>query len=876
MRHLVPCLLAGILGAADHELVPFVLPWNDASPSIVSLRQAGDPPAGAGGRVQVGADGHLMAGGKRIRFLGTNFSFNASLPTPEQSEGVAARLAKFGVNIVRIHHMDSQPWPRGIRAAKAGTRELEPEAQRRLDHLFAALKKHGIYTNLNLLVGRPFTADDGLPADIGKLGWKDRAIPAFFFAPMIALQKEYARQLLTRRNEVTGTVWAEDPALAFVEIHNENGLFQAWHGGDLDTLPAAFADDLKRQWNTWLKARHQSTAALARAWGAQAEPLGPELLKNAGWQAGFDGWNLERHGGAQAVTAQVDDAPATPGTKALRLTIDKPGAENWHVQINQGRLALQAGGAYTVEVWLKADADRTVDVGVGMAHAPWGNLGLAARAAVGRDWKRFRYAFVANQADDNARLNLTGFGRAAGTVWLAGVSLKPGGITGVLDGERIEDGSMPTIPRDQTGSRTPAAQRDWVRFLWETEDRYWQGMRRFLVDELQVQAPVMGTIIRCSTHNLQARLDGVDTHEYWNHPHFPNKPWDSEDWIVDNKAMVNAPDGGVLNGIAVRRVLGKPHSVTEYNHPAPNPYCAEGFLLLAAYAAFHDWDAIYPYSYSHGTFDSQRIDGFFDICQHPTKMASLIPAHALFNRGDVRPARQAVVVALDQEREIDLLRTSRAWNLLDEKDLGIPGGTMLTHRVAVAVQGSAVPAGSLAPAPIAPADNRFVSDTGELVWDRSDPGRGVVTVDAARSKAVVGFAAGRTFTLGSVTIVPGPTRDDGFSCITATVLGDGPAFTEPGPRRILITTLGAAENVGMQWKDGRRTSVGRNWGTAPSVVEVVAATVTLPWPAERVQVWALDPCAQRGAPVTVQAVGGKAVVTLGGAAKTLWYEVAVR
>jgi len=42
-------------------------------------------------------------------------------------------------------------------------------------------------------------------------------------------------------------------------------------------------------------------------------------------------------------------------------------------------------------------------------------------------------------------------------------------------------------------------------------------------------------------------------------------------------------------------------------------------VLLAAYGALQDWDAIYAFAYSHRKdWDARRIPGFFDIDQHPT------------------------------------------------------------------------------------------------------------------------------------------------------------------------------------------------------------------------------------------------------------------
>ena len=47
------------------------------------------------------------------------------------------------------------------------------------------------------------------------------------------------------------------------------------------------------------------------------------------------------------------------------------------------------------------------------------------------------------------------------------------------------------------------------------------------------------------------------------------------------------------------------------------------------------------------------------------------------------------------------------------------------------------------------------SDTGELSWDLSQPGRGVVVVNTPRSKAVIGYGGGQRFELDPFVVEPG-------------------------------------------------------------------------------------------------------------------------
>jgi hypothetical protein len=857
--------------AQSSSLFPFVLPWDDAAPSVTNVSAWLHKPAGKFGRVRAGADGHYYVGNQRIRFFGVNVCFGGAFPRKDQAEKIAARMAKFGINVVRFHHMDMQTFPGGIRARNvAHTRDLDPEALDRLDYFIAQLKRNGIYVNLNLLVSRPINAADGLPAEIESLGWKERHVVGFFHAPALELQKEYARKLLTHRNPYTGMSYAEDPAVAFVEINNENGLIHAWLGNDVDTLPKVFLDDLQRQWNTWLRQRYGATDKLRQAWGVQEEALGAELLVNNDFARGAERWTLEQHEQAKATATVSDDVPpALRGAKSARVTVTQTSSQGWHVQFNQAGLKVQAERPYTLSFWAKADKPLSLSVNVGQAHEPWQHLGFNASAHLTPEWKPFRFVFNLTQNDDNARVNFSNLASQTASVWLAGVSFRPGGVVGLEANERIENGSVPAFQRSRFGERTVEAQRDWLRFLWETEDNYWQTMYRTVKNDLKVGSVVFGTIVRCSTPNLQARLDAIDTHAYWQHPQFPGRPWDPENWLVHNRSMVNEA-GGTLPGLALRRVVGKPHNVTEYNHAAPNTFSSEAYLLLSAYAALQDWDAIYAFSYSHRSddWDTQRIPNFFDIDQHPTKMVTLIPAVAMFVRGDVKPAQQQVVVSLNKEDEVDMLRQSRAWELVHAGSVGVPNVTALMHRVAIAVGNGAVVRSSALRRDY---QHNYIADTGELVWDLSDQGRGVVTVNAPKSKAVIGYGGGKRFDLGGIIIEPGATRQDGWCAVSVTAMeGDISA----GNSRWLITATGYAENTGMGWKSAEKNSVGRNWGTPPSLVEGVPARITLPLPAARVQAWALDERGQRRTSVPVQATPeGKAVISLGAQWKTLWYEV---
>jgi hypothetical protein len=125
-----------------------------------------------------------------------------------------------------------------------------------------------------------------------------------------------------------------------------------------------------------------------------------------------------------------------------------------------------------------------------------------------------------------------------------------------------------------------------------------------------------------------------------------------------------------------------------------------------------------------------------------------------------------------------------------------------------------------------------------------------------------------------VLIRPGLTRQ-GWCTVTLTLV-EGQSFS--GRARILAVATGDAENTAMGWKDAAKSTVGRDWGRAPSLVEVVPAEIGLPVSPSRVTAWALDERGARAQEVRVEegGMGGLAVVRLGPPAKTVWYEIEVR
>ena len=290
---LAACLFAGVAFAQwdDQLLKPFSMNHRAAASSPADLSFLSDGPAGKDGFIRV-RGGHLVKpDGKRIRFWGVHFTDwsrgSVEIPPKEDMPMWAATLARFGANIVRLHFLDLAA-PRGIVSSTGNdSRSFDAQQLDRLDFEISEFKKRGIYADLNLNVGRSYKAGDGVE-DFDKITWGKGL--TLFDPRLIELQKEYAKQILTHVNPYTKTEYRNEPAIAIVEILNENGIGIGFRA------PTPYYDnELTGQYNTWLKNKlsAEQLTSLRAAAGVAGDGLVPRLKTAELAAAPKDRYDLE-------------------------------------------------------------------------------------------------------------------------------------------------------------------------------------------------------------------------------------------------------------------------------------------------------------------------------------------------------------------------------------------------------------------------------------------------------------------------------------------------------------------------------------------------------------------------------------------------------
>lgn len=248
--------------------------YSDAA--RLDLSHLNERVAGETGFVKRSEDGasFLRGDGKPIRFWAVNTS--VAHKGRQALRDHARFLAKRGVNMVRFHGQIPQT------AETAGLIEAIDEAERaRLWQLVAAMKQEGIYVTFSPYyphaVRKEATERWKVPAD------SEGLTGLIYFDPVLqAAYKSWLRQTLLPVNPYTGLALKDDPALAIIQMQNEDSLlfwtFNAIRGREARLLGARFGEFLIEKYGSAGRAR--------AAWNGAAAP-GPIDGMRDDWENGI-------------------------------------------------------------------------------------------------------------------------------------------------------------------------------------------------------------------------------------------------------------------------------------------------------------------------------------------------------------------------------------------------------------------------------------------------------------------------------------------------------------------------------------------------------------------------------------------------------------
>lgn len=781
--------------------------------------------------------GDFVKNGQPIVFWGVNLSAIACFPEKNKAAGIAARMRKMGINLVRFHHMDNPAWfgqNSSLFDQSVGTRTLNPVTLDRLDYFIAQLKRNNIYSNINLNVSRTFTNLDGV-ADADSLEDFGKAVT--LFDPQLQdLQEEFAKQLFDHVNPYTGITLGQEPSVAMVETNNENTLYGYWKGDRLQSVPAGgslirrHVDMLDTLWMQHLRGQYADNAALAAAWNVNARTAGPNVARDGDFESNNISQNyiMELHSTATATMSTTSNNPNT-GSYSGQVDVTQVTGTGWHMQFKQTGGSVDQDSSYVVSFAARADAPKAIALSVMRDNAPYTwYTGFTANLTT--SWQTFTFTFTAPETNNgNLRLSF-GFNNQTGTYYFDDLSMRRPPSVGLDAGESLAFARR--FPYTQRLSYTDARVADLAAFYVKVQQDHFEGIYDYLQDSLGIKAPITATNALVGPYDAMTHenLDYLDDHSYWDHPSFPNAAWNPNDWFIGNNSSLLNDAGSIQQAFNGLNFTNKPYTVSEYMHASPNIYQSEMMPLLAAYASFHKTDGIMLFNYSgEPDWELEHVDTYFSFHRNPALMSMMPATGAAYRRGLVAPANGALRISYSRDTLFDLVKNDNGgrWGKFTPYNRALN----LTHHVEVDDYSGASPSG-LSALP-APSSGTFVTNNGQTVLNTS---AGYLTTNAPGYHAMSGpLNTMSNLVTGNMTLVSG----NGFgSLMWIPLSGDSVVTADTS----FITLSSRFQNTGMIWNG--TTTVNNNWGTGPALMQPLNVQLLLGIQADTLLVHPLDSLGQ--------------------------------
>jgi len=184
------------------------LDWSNPWPTV----------AGSQGWLTVNTAGKFVfpnATSTPVRFYGANLAHYACFPSHTEAVQLATNIAAMGYNAVRLHHIDyilTDPTP-------GNSTTIDPTRLDQINYLINQLKIRGIYVSIDLNSLRTPRNNEVISGSPGLNDYR-----ALLLVSNAARQNllTYSSNLLNSMNPYTGMKWKDDPAIAWIDLVNED------------------------------------------------------------------------------------------------------------------------------------------------------------------------------------------------------------------------------------------------------------------------------------------------------------------------------------------------------------------------------------------------------------------------------------------------------------------------------------------------------------------------------------------------------------------------------------------------------------------------------------------------------------------------------
>jgi len=753
---------------------------------------------------------HFYYKDKRVKFFGTNVAFEKAFPEKEDAPLIAKRMAQIGINVVRFHQMDNKDiW---LNNSNSTFNKVKLD---KLHYFLYCLKQNGIYANINLHVGRTY------PEMLSNKTLKDAFVYGKgldrFYPPFIKHQKNYARDLLTSFNNYTNFKIGDDPMILNVELNNEDSIIDLWGDEKFSLLTGEMQEELISQWRKFLKTKYKTYDEIYKFYNGQIINKDYNLLENNTIKSqnnnGIFNYDKEK----DLVTFNITAVPTV----------------SYGNQIHYGTINISNSTVYTVEFYarVKNPTKDTISFQFQENKSPYRTY-LKTRTV--NLYTNFLHYKLVAQTDDNCQIT-------PGAKITPKIYLPPSvnfyevknlklfiGQEEITISEKSEK-SLDKIlyPKNQLLNDIPNMAYDLRRFFSYLETNTQNTLTNYIKNELGFKnlyildsQPSLGTFY--SLERETELSDIIDIHNYWEHPIFPyNHMWDMDYYTIPNKPMIQSSGYGTFWSLTCGKYYNKPYTISEYNHPYPNEHSHEKFTMLGSWAAFHDFDALYQYTYDQSR--NEYITGYFAMAPNPIDFA-MAPYAALALRFSYVPkSKNYIKIKLNKGFINQKMKGTKTFSGLGLYSYYHPGWDAVFDFEIINNETSAEPFYENKNNVDIKSKTSLVSDI--ITWNNSNyKNDAFYKVSAEKYFTLTGFLGNSKMSINNnisnlINIRLKLNESLNETCTIGLVSLDNKKLEES--EKLLLTIVGKARNTEQVWNAERTTTYKKGWGHAPTLAQYI-------------------------------------------------------
>ena len=257
-------------------------PTDHFKPGSLNMSDWLDKPAGKHGFLQIKGKDFAFDDGTPVKFWGVNIASDNPFSPPTKAEEWTRFITKYGINGVRFHKFTWDATD-GIHST-----QITDAKWKNFDYFCKTLRDAGVYYSWSHIYGhRVMQADSASllayeEVKNTKFPWSHlnstTASLVNFADDLQALNIALTVNMLEHINPHTGLRYADDPALTFVELQNEDDIFWAAIEQTLEQTPT-YRKLLCQKFSAWLATKYQTQERLLQAWNNKGIGDGETLSK---------------------------------------------------------------------------------------------------------------------------------------------------------------------------------------------------------------------------------------------------------------------------------------------------------------------------------------------------------------------------------------------------------------------------------------------------------------------------------------------------------------------------------------------------------------------------------------------------------------------